>query len=85
MTDETTKDPAKKDAVIVTNWALILSRAWSVRFMGLAAVLSAIEVGLSLYDAQALGLSQGTFAAASAVATAAGLVARIWAQRDMEE
>lgn len=85
MTDEPTEEQKKKDAVIVSNWALILSRAWSVRFMGLAAVLSAVEVGLSFYDAQALGLSQGTFAAASSVATAAALIARIWAQRDMED
>jgi hypothetical protein len=85
VTKETLQIVQKKDTVIVSNWALILSRAWSVRFMGLAAVLSAVEVGLSFYDASALGLSQGTFAAASAVATAAALVARIWAQRDMED
>ncbi|WP_265500399.1 DUF7940 domain-containing protein [Paracoccus beibuensis] len=85
MTEQTPETPEDRDTVLLANWTKILRRAWSVRFMGLAAVLSAIEVGLALTDAQALGLSPGTFAAASAVATAAALVARLWAQRDLEE
>lgn len=70
---------------LIPGWQRVLRRAWSIRFMVLAALLSAIEVALALLDAQLLGVSDGFFAAASAVVTAAALIARLLAQSDMED
>ena len=63
------------------DWKVILTRAWSVRFTALAIVLSGIEAGLSMINPDAFGIPQGTFAVASAVASAAAFWARLVAQK----
>ena len=66
-----------------SNWKDIASKAWSFRFIILAAVLSGFEVAMPILREaiEPLGLvPTGVFAALSFVATAAAGVARIIAQ-----
>lgn len=63
------------------NWRQILKKAWSIRLMILAGVLSAVEVVLPLF---ADSIPRGTFAALSGVTVAAAFVARLVAQQDIE-
>jgi hypothetical protein len=65
------------------NWRDILTKAWSMRFLLLAALLSGFEVALPILREaiEPLGLvPPGAFAALSFVATAAAGIARIVAQ-----
>ena len=63
------------------NWQNILKKAWSIRLMVLAGVLSAVEVVLPLF---ADSIPRGTFAALSGVTVAGAFVARLIAQQDIE-
>jgi membrane protein DedA with SNARE-associated domain len=60
----------------------ILRRAWSVRLMLVAAVLSGTEVVLPFLQGF-LTMPPGIFAAFSAMATAGAFLARITAQKNM--
>ena len=60
------------------NWKDILKRAWSIRFMVLAAVLSGIEVILPFFNES---IPKNIFAALSFVCVSAAFVARLVAQR----
>lgn len=62
------------------NWKDILKRAWSIRFMVLAAVLSGIEVILPFFNES---IPKNIFAALSFVCVSAAFVARLVAQRDI--
>lgn len=63
------------------NWKDIVRKAWSIRLMILAGILSGIEVILPLFvDA----IARGTFAALSGITVAAAFVARLIAQKDLE-
>ena len=63
---------------LVENWRLLLRRAWSVRLMLLAGVLSGAEVVLPLVCADALPV--GVFAGLSFAMTTGAMVARMVAQ-----
>ena len=63
------------------NWRDILRRAWSVRLIVLAAVLSGAEVVLPLFGSV---IPRGPFAVANFAVVAAALVARIVAQRGLD-
>lgn len=65
---------------LYANWREILRKAWSIRLMLLAAVLSGVEVAVPLF---AHALPHGLFAALSAVSVAAAFVARLVAQKDV--
>lgn len=65
---------------IDSDWKGILKKAWSIRLMVLAGVLSGCEVILPLY---ADAIPRGPFAALSMLAIASAFVARIIAQRDL--
>ncbi|WP_299812453.1 hypothetical protein [uncultured Roseibium sp.] len=67
---------------LVPNWRTVLQRAWTVRLMILAVLLSGEEVALPF-----LGdfIAPGWFAALSALTVAAAFVARILAQRNMKD
>lgn len=66
---------------LVSNWRRVLRRAWSIRLMILAGILSGLEVIFSLPDiAERLDWPQGIFAALSGLTTAAAFVARLIAQ-----
>lgn len=62
------------------NWKDILKRAWSIRLMILAGMLSAVEVVLPLF---ADSIPRGTFAALSGVTVTCAFVARLVAQKDV--
>lgn len=62
------------------NWADILKRAWSVRFMVLAWVFSIAEAILPMYDDV---MPQGLFLLLTSVTVTLALVSRIIIQRDL--
>lgn len=63
------------------NWQDIVRRAWSIRFIILAGVLSGCEVILPLfYDA----FPRHVFAILSMISVTAAFVSRIVAQKDLE-
>lgn len=64
------------------DWKKVLKKAWSVRLIVLAALLSAAEVILPLYSQY---FDTGTFAKLSFVATAGALIARLLAQKEFKE
>lgn len=59
------------------NWQIILKKAWSIRFMVIAGVLSGVEVILPLFHEN---IPKNLFAALSMVFVAAAFVARLVAQ-----
>lgn len=67
----------------IADWRRVLRRAWSIRLMILAAVLSGIEVALPLLDGL-VPVPAGVFAGLSAFTTAGAFVARLLAQKDMD-
>lgn len=66
---------------LVADWRRVLRRAWSIRLMILAGLLSGVEVALPLADGL-LPVPAGVFAALSALTTAGAFVARLLAQKD---
>lgn len=58
----------------------ILRRAWSIRIIAISAILSGLEVVLSLLDAEVLGLPRGAFAAIAGLVSALAIPARLMAQ-----
>jgi len=62
------------------NWRTILRRAWSVRLMVVAGILSGVEVVLPFVQDW---FPRGVFAALSFVAVSAAFVARLVAQKDV--
>ncbi len=62
------------------NWRDIVRRAWSIRFMLLAGLLSGVEVVLPFF---ADAFPRGAFAALSGLSVGAAFVARLVAQRDV--
>lgn len=67
------------------NWLTILRKAWSVRFMLMAAFFTGIETALPILQPilEPATIPTGLFAALSGLATSAALVSRIVAQRDV--
>jgi len=68
---------------LAKNWREILKKAWSVRLLMLAAILSAIEAAIPFLTF--IPAPQGAFALFSALATGAAFVARLMAQKDLED
>jgi len=66
---------------LANDWKEILKKAWSVRFMILAGVLSGVEVILPffVYD-----IPRGTFAVLSFLAVAGAFMSRLVAQKNMQ-
>lgn len=67
---------------LADDWKVILRRAWSVRLMLLAALLSGAEFALPYFGDK---VPSGVFAALGFVVTGAALVARLIAQKGLEE
>lgn len=65
---------------LIDNWREVLRRAWSIRLILLAALLSGLEVMLPILDGF-INFPRGWFAAASGFITMAALIARVIAQR----
>lgn len=64
------------------NWKQILKKAWSVRLLLLAALLSGVEVALPFFSGT---LPRGPFAALSFLAVASAFVARLVAQKEFAD
>jgi hypothetical protein len=62
------------------NWKEIIRKAWSIRFMIIAAILSGIEVILPFFNES---IPKNLFAALSFAFVSAAFVARLVAQRDV--
>ncbi len=69
---------------LVDNWRRVLSRAWSIRLIVLAALLSGIEVALPL-TIDVLPIPPGIFAGLSLVVTSLAFIARVVAQSNIED
>jgi len=69
---------------LVHNWSAVLRRAYSVRLMIVAAIMSGLEVVLPLIGDR-LPIPTGVFAALSFIVVAAAFVARLIAQQGVDE
>lgn len=68
---------------LLPDWQQIIRKAWSVKFMVLAALLSGCEAAVSiLQPAIAESLPPGVFASLAGLVTAVALVARVLAQTE---
>lgn len=67
---------------LIDDWRWVWSKAWSVKFIIAAAVLSGAEVALSVLTAYSVPvpISPGAFAALSGLISCAALIARFVAQ-----
>jgi hypothetical protein len=65
--------------MLIHNWRQVLKRAWSVRLILLAALLSGIEAMLPYI---ALPIPSGIFAGLTLVVTMAAFAARLLAQKE---
>ena len=65
---------------LYSNWKDILRKAWSIRFMVIAGLLTGIEVILPLFHEN---IPKNLFAALSMVFVTSALIARLVAQRDV--
>lgn len=65
---------------VASDWKLILKKAWSIRLMLLAGLLTGCEAILPLYQE---AIPRGTFAVLSMLAIVGGMVARVVAQKGM--
>ncbi|WP_421362167.1 hypothetical protein [Agrobacterium rosae] len=66
--------------MFINNWWQVLKRAWSIRWIVLAGLLSGIEVFLPIIDGY-VDIPRGVFAALSALATCAAFISRIMVQK----
>jgi hypothetical protein len=66
---------------LYTNWKEIVRKAWSIKFIILAGVLSATEVILPLFFDY---FDRGTFAILSFLAVSGAFISRLIAQKDIE-
>ena len=62
---------------LVPNWREVISHAWSMRLIGIAAVLEAVEVALPFFSDAIPG---GVFSILGMIVSIAALVARVIAQ-----
>lgn len=69
---------------LTPKWRVVLKRAWSIRLMVIAGLLSGVEIALPLLDGF-LDVPRGLFAALSGVVTAAAFVARLIAQEGITD
>lgn len=68
--------------MLVQNWKSVLRRAWSIRLMLLAGILSAAEIILPLY---ADTMPRGLFAALTIVAVGGAFVTRLLVQKGITD
>lgn len=64
---------------LVPNWLDVLRRAWSIRLIIVAALLSGLEVALGIWGGGSI--PPGTFAALSGLVSAVAFVSRLVAQK----
>lgn len=69
---------------LIPNWRVVISHAWSIRLMLLAAVLSGLEVALPFMPSF-ITIPDRTFAVLSGLTVAAAFVARLLAQQKLSK
>lgn len=65
---------------LIPDWKIVLRSAWSIRFIVLSAIFTALEVALPFLEGY-LPVSTGVFAALSGFSAAAAFVSRLVAQQ----
>lgn len=65
-----------------SEWKRIVKKAWSIRFMALAGLLTGLEVTLPFFSD---AIPRGVFAGMSFLAVGGGFVARLIAQKEASE
>ncbi|MBK8772124.1 MAG: hypothetical protein IPM06_17120 [Rhizobiales bacterium] len=66
---------------LVQNWKRIITKAWSIRWMLVAALFAGIDAALPIF---ANRIPQGVFSILAALSACIGTVARILDQPDLE-
>lgn len=67
---------------LLPNWKTLLRKAWSIRLMLLAGLLSAAEIVLPLF---ADAIPRGPFAALTLLAVGGAFVSRLLAQKEITD
>ncbi len=71
---------------LLPDWKAVVTKAWSVKFMVLAALLSGVEVVLQILEPSVSAtMPKGLFAALAGLTTAGALVARVLAQNEADD
>lgn len=70
---------------LIPDWKEVVRKAWSIKFMALAALLSGAEVVLQILEPTlSESLPRGLFAALAGLVTAGALVVRVMAQNEVQ-
>ncbi len=69
---------------LVSNWSDVLLRAWSIRWIVIAGLLSGAEVCLPLID-ELVEIPRGLFAVLSLISTMGAFWSRIVAQKGLSD
>ncbi len=69
---------------LVPEWGRVLRRAWSIRLIVAAGILSGCEVALPIID-QFITIPRGTFAALTGLVTCGALISRLVAQENLKD
>lgn len=71
---------------LIPDWKSVLRKAWSVKFMVLAALFSGGEVVFQIIEpAMSESMPKGLFASLAGLVTAGALVARVLAQNEADD
>lgn len=70
--------------MIVENWRTVLSRAWSVRLLAVAGILTGIEAALPLLDGY-VNVPRWVFSTLTALVVCAAFIARFIAQKGLSK
>ena len=71
---------------LISDWKQVIKKAWSVKFMVLAALLSGVEVTCQILEPTiSEALPKGLFASLAGLVTAGALVARVMAQSEADD
>jgi uncharacterized membrane protein YtjA (UPF0391 family) len=68
---------------LIPEWRDVVKKAWSMRFMIIAGIASAVELIVALYFQSIV--PKGIFIVISLIATALGMFSRVVAQKDLDE
>ena len=69
--------------MLIPDWKRVLTKAWSVKFLGLSAVVSGCEAVMQISGTSFLPAGVGP--AVIGVLSALGILARVLAQKEAEE
>ncbi len=69
--------------MLIKNYRQVIRRAWSIRLIVVAGILSGCEVALPIID-QFISIPRGTFAALTGLVTCGALISRLIAQENLK-